>query len=753
MYLVSDKHIKTFDRKEKIMKRRTLALVLTLLYGSTILTGCGAGKISAENLGQSQFKNTYDVYVENAKDGDYAMRTSQQIAYNYANVTDTETQNKLATFVSTMENYFAQPYDVRTELVISESNYENLKYMLDRYSLSNGTITSMRSVGDVYVVDVDYNGTRVSLKELPTTTPYIGIKGLYKQLEDDTWYEDSKFLVYVMQQLNKDAVDRHIMKQYSIDTETGLLTVADGEPRVLSITIDAKGNIIDTGTIVYDNGNQHDNIDIGDFIIIEDDEEDTDEDADTEDSEDEEDSISTNNVTETEEDEEKIEVSFEDYMAAVDELRGNGIYALVNYQDPIQYPLIPEDRRYNLNMEYITSIVGHYSLKDSANTDLFEDFNTGLGGRGFLANTGNQGLNLFEPSFANSTANITVRFYIRNSSDGLQLKTILPVKIMSNASYSNLGLKEIVVSDYVLDELQALITRYDRCVCNQDLGGMMSGTLIPDLSFGALMTFEKLGTVVSGYTTTISKVIAYDNENSTYLVECSRQYKIGGKSEGCTGTYNELVYMAIYVGADGQMHIVDELPVETSMTSEPYIEMSSYKEQINTNLYTYTGDVPTEITKSIEDTLDQYYKACNLRMLVISDERADEFGTAIGMNELYVDDRTLFNEIEFEKYTQRTQGNIVRGNGGCNISYEIVNFIGGSGNLVDVVVRETYDYDTQVMTLVEDVHYTFILTEKGWRVCGADVISTNNVVYIDEEDNADTTTQTTTTSDTENADE
>ena len=154
--------------KKKVKRVIPVALALTML--------AGCGQKSATQLPYDLVKSTYEVYQESMAASEYInTRESGVQQYEYHDVTDADDKARLIGMVDLIEDAFTGAPNTKTNLLIDEATYENVKYMMDRYTLSRVEVASVRNASDLYVVDVKYKGTRTNQIEMPACADMVEI--------------------------------------------------------------------------------------------------------------------------------------------------------------------------------------------------------------------------------------------------------------------------------------------------------------------------------------------------------------------------------------------------------------------------------------------------------------------------------------------------------------------------------------------------------------------------------------------------
>ena len=771
------------------MRKRMLKL-MSLLTTASILTGCGA--TSAASLPYELTKSTYEVYQESMAAAEYAnTRESGTQQYEYHDVTNADTKSKLTGMVDRIEAAFTGAPDAMTDLLIDDATYENVKYMLDRYTLTRTEVAAVKNASDLYVVDVNYKATRAPQLSIPAGADMVGIEGFYAQsyANSEEWVADDKFGIIVTAGMNDYCVKNVVMYQFSYDLGDHRIIMTPGTPTAITVVYgagttagasvmqdvtdagfdptdfihgDDEGEFDYTTCDLNDNG-LTDLDELRDFCAaweIESGEETgaqaaftyPDADGDNEVTEEEMqavlDEISAKGFpadytmvyavrdsapSSLEQDLAGIDVDYDDYVAWVDTLNTSGIASNVALDMPVKSEFIPEEEQITFPVLAVNTIVGAMVAGyASANTDIFEPGVTySLGGRGFFGNSGTTGLNIFDSAFTGTGADVTIRYYIKDTPDGLKLVSMLPTDVVSDASVKTWKDADgLMLTDEIKKQAQDTLYSLDRVLCNEDLAGVSGGDIVLNKAYAGLMCYGRIGTVISDYTTTLDAIVAYDEASQVYLCRCNRQYCIGGMTTGCTGKYSELVFIAMQMTPAG-MRVIDELPITTKMMSEPYIEPTPLADLVADSLPNYSETVPTETQDIINGILSEYYTACNAHLMSIgSEEAAKEYGTTVGIRDIYSVSERLFTQDQADLGVSRMK-NYLTINGGGTVSPSDTVYQGGTSVLVDVILTETFNYDSAATPVIEKVHYTFVQDNGRWRVCGMEVLETNQTTFAD----------------------
>ena len=770
--------------------RKCVRVVMPILAASGILlTGCG--KTTVASLPYDLTKSVYEVYQEGVAASEYVnTRASGTQQYEYRPVVNEQDKQKLIGMVDRIENAFTGAPNTMTELLIDDATYENVKYMLDKYTLTRDSVVQVQQASNLYVVDVNYKGTRASQIQIPAGADMVGLEGFYTQpyANKTTWEADDKFGVIVTAGMNDFCVKNAVMYQFAYSLEDHRILMEPGTPTAITIVFGADTTtgagvlqeLEDSGfdpTQFIHGGEDSKRFDYTDCDLNGNDMKDIDElrdycaaweiavgevtgaqaafdypdaDGDLHVTEEEMqavmDEIKEKGYPEEyelvyakpevremgyEEDLAGIDVSYDEYVDWVATLTADGIASKVGLALPVESDLIPEEERITFPVLAVNTIVGAMSTGyASANTDIFESLvDYQLGGRGFFGNAGSTGLNVFDEGFAGTSAEISIRYYIKEEADGLRLVSILPTLVES--SYDAKKWRDadpLLLTEEIKNQAQEVLYGLDRVICNEDLAGVAGGDLVLNKAYAGLMCYGRIGTVISDYNTTLDGILAYNEAQQLYLCRCKRQYAIGGMNTGCTGKYKETVYVAMQMTEDG-MRIVDEMPVKAEMVSEPFIEPTPLAEMVESSLPKYTETVPNEIQDAVKAVLEDYYKGCNARVLSITDDAMREkFGTNIGIQDVYVVAPNIFSQDEADLYIARMK-NYLSINGRSTVAYSNMEFQGSTPVLTDVVLTETFTFNSAAEPVVEKIHYTFVQDNGRWRICGAEVLETNQTVF------------------------
>lgn len=770
----------------KKQMRRVVPLALAGVMCVTSMTGCGHH--STAKLPYSLVKSTYEVYQESVAASEYAnTRKSGVQQYEYHEVVNAEDKQKLISMVDRIEKVFDGAPNAMTDLLVDDATYENMKYMLDKYTLTRKEVVDVQNASNLYVVDVNYSATRAVQMTIPEAAGMIGLEGFYEQKysNDNSWEANDKFGAMVALCMNDYCVKNAVMYKFSYNMGDHIIMMEAGAPSSITVIygsgtptgasamqeledsgFDPTQFVSGDGKKAFDytdcdlNNNSYNDLDeLKDYCNAWDIEagdekgayaayfypdKDGDSNVTEEEMQEAMDELAEKGYpegytkiyvkkrdTSAEQSHAGIDVDYDEYLEWVEALETSGIARRVGLDMPVQSDLIPENQRIKFPTLAVNSIVG--SLAEgyaSANTDMFEDSVTyKLGGRGFFANAGSMGLNLYDTAFVNSGAEISIRYYIKETAAGLELVAALPTDMVTTSDVKKWrDEKPLLLTDEITSQIQQVLFGLDRVICNEDLAGVSGGTLVLNNAYAGLMCYGRIGTVISDYSTTLDAVIGYDEATQTYLCRCNRQYNIGGMNTGCTGKYKELAYVVVQMTSDG-IRIVDELPVNTEMVSEPYIEPTPLADMVADSLPKYTTTVPQEIQDAINAVLTDYYIGCNARKLHIESEAdVEKFGTTIGLEDVYSVSERLFTQNDADLAISRMK-NYLTINGGSTVVPSNTSYQGCTPVLADVVLTETYNFNSAAQPVIEKVHYTFVQDNGRWRICGMEVLETNQVTF------------------------
>ena len=773
------------------MKKQMRRVLPLAMVGVLCLSGCGRHTVT--KLPYALTKSTYEVYQESVAASEYAnTRASGVQQYEYHTVTDEGDKSRLIGMVDRIENAFTGAPNAMTDLLIDDATYENMKYMLDRYSLTRKEVVAVQNASDLYVVDVNYTATRASQISIPAGADLLGIEGFYYQKfsNKSTWVADDKFGAIVAFCMNDYCVKNAVMYNFAYDAGEHRVIMNEGAPTAIT-TIYGSGTTSGSAALQeledagfdptqFVSGDDKKKFDYTDCDLNKNSFNDLDElrdycnawnieaggevgpyaayyypdtDDDGEVTE-EEMQAAMDEVAEKgypegytkiyvqkrdtsyEQGLSGIDVDYDEYLEWAAALESSGIARRVGLDVPVKSSLIPEDEQITFPVLAVNTIVGAMTTGyASANTDMFEDHvDYKLGGRGFFANSGSTGLHLYDTAFVNSNADITIRYYIKDTAAGLELVAALPTDMTTLSDVMKWDTASpLLLTDEITSQVQQVLFGLDRVICNEDLAGVSGGTLVLNKAYAGLMCYGRIGTVISDYNTTLDAIVGYDEATQTYLCRCNRQYCIGGMNTGCTGKYKERVYVVVQMTSDG-IRIVDELPTDTVMMSEPYIEPTPLADMVAASLPQYSQSVPQDIQDTVNAVLTDYYVGCNARKLHIENEAdIEKFGTTVGIEDLYSVSERLFTQNDAEIAISRMK-NYLTINGGSTVVPSEVQYQGGTPVLVDLVITETFNFNSAAKPVIEKVHYTFVQDNGRWRVCGMEVLETNQITF----ENSDT---------------
>lgn len=400
------------------------------------------------------------------------------------------------------------------------------------------------------------------------------------------------------------------------------------------------------------------------------------------------------------------------------------------------------DRKVKFDVMYLNSIVGSSASNGSLMPNIDTVYNIPqaegtIGGIGIYP-CGSIGMTKFNCNISDLSGRMTLRYVFRDKNDGsgdLELFSIYP-KDMDNEipEFNTNG--DVLIPEYLEQELENIIERADRTIVNYDLPGMISDSVFDDLGFGILRGYINKGVNILKHMSTIRQVVSRSMENNAYVLEVESTVIEGTKSSDTYGTFRDRSY--VVVEQDGsRFKITDWVRISRDTVREPDIDVdnSAIKRLVALNL---SGEVSDETKEHATELLNMLYKASTDRRLNgpydIDREDGSTETVERGMYDCFNNDVNLLSTEEKEKINSHLRGYLTAYGADVSSKYcgRVDEWIGGSENQVEFTTEEIILYGDGSTAKYMRTYYLMSCINDIWYIDEMNVIDSEDLVDASE---------------------
>lgn len=626
----------------------------------------------------------YDTIVSRPSDDNKA-----SISYNITSIPGSK-EDSLKKLVERAESILAldeYSYDGDNEEIVPEDTYIYIKSIIDDKVLSGGTIKDIGGALGFYFVDVEYDVSSQKAGEFNNNTPLLGLNGVWLS----QYYGYDINTAYMQTVMNK-------MNQYYTGANLKMCAYYDAAEEEFKIL-----NGVDPMTYGLYIGESKDN------------------------------AVDADGIEEVETDE--TVGSTEDAVEAVDE----PVVEQVNVPQPeeeyqesiVSYEsLTDEDRRMTLDTKLINDIVGSSMSQRSFLPDLKLVYDK-PSAKGDISGFGiypqaNSGLKIFGYDRSNVNGTATLRYVFKDdtAASGKILGYNIYIMEEEIATGTTVASGNVLIPNYLEQQLKNLIERADRVQCNVDLSGMMNNEIYEDMGFAVLAGFKDSGCYTMKHMSTIRQILDRDIENNAYLLEVESTIVEGPRSVDAYGTYRDKYY--VVVQQQGDKFIISDMALESrTMTSEPIINPDSaiQKRLVALNL---SGEVSDSAREEATKLMSELYTAGTNRILNTQEVNGVEIK---GMYDCFNKNSEMYSSSEMEYDNALLRSHLIKY--GTNVksvhSGNITEFIGGWDNQVEFTTEELIIYDGVNEGYYMQVYYLISKMDDYWVIDERTVIDEYSV--------------------------
>ena len=579
--------------------------------------------------------------------------------------------------------------DVSDKSVINEDCFNYMKAYMNDVSLSKGTIDSVTGALGYYFIDVTYETKPRSSGQFTGKASLVGVNGAFTENVLNGEIElDNNFISAAVDIANKYFILNNIEKNVTY-SESESFRINKGKADVNSYYSE---NIAEQLGV-----NDGLNLDLVDESIV-------------------------NTEVITDEDNTEVEETTEQVV--------ENLSSQINKSG---------SRKVTFDIKYFNNIVGASASGKAMMPSLEVVYripsNEGdISGVGIYP-CGNDGMRLFGYDRTKSNGEMTLRYIFKDKEDGsgkIESVMIYPRKYTNNITEIQAD-SNVLIPEYLIQELNNTLERADRVIVNCDLNGMISDNIFNDMGFGILRGYYSKSTNVLKWISQIRQIVARDIENNTYLLEVDTVVTEGPKSADSYGTYRDRAYVVIQ--QDGtKFNIIDWVRLSRSLIEEPDIDVnnSTIKRLVALNL---TGEVNEETKEKAKSLLNELYKASTYRVLNGPKELNAENGTVViekGMYDCFNDDKRLLSTDKKETMNARLRDYLTAY--GTNVSAKYIGrvdeWIGGAENQVEFTTEELVIYGNGNAAMYLRTYYLMSSINDVWKIDQMTFMDTEELVEI-----------------------
>jgi len=260
---------------------------------------------------------------------------------------------------------------------------------------------------------------------------------------------------------------------------------------------------------------------------------------------------------------------------------------------------------------------------------------------------------------------------------------------------------EQLVPDFVREEIEKIVERSDRAICNNDISALMSGNIYNDIGVAVLNGLYQNNTYLLRKISNVEKVIG--RKDNYYLVQVVSMIQEGPRGTNAYGTYKDTYQMVIE--QQGLKFIInDYVLIKRELIKEPQFELDSsiIKRLAALGL---RGTISEESKEAIKELLNGLYQASTDRKLK-------------GMYDSFNDDTTLLSSSHKEYLNSQLRGWLVRYGVNVKSTYKgiVTEWIGGADNQVELITEEIIIYEWQDTAQYMQMYYLVSNLNNKWVI-------------------------------------
>ncbi len=314
---------------------------------------------------------------------------------------------------------------------------------------------------------------------------------------------------------------------------------------------------------------------------------------------------------------------------------------------------------------------------------------------------GEFGLKTFEYNRNQLRGKLVLRFVFKQdilNKEKINFTGVYPVSISIDNKLED---AEQLVPDFVREEIEKIVERSDRAICNNDISALMSGNIYNDIGVAVLNGLYQNNTYLLRKISNVEKVIG--RKDNYYLVQVVSMIQEGPRGINAYGTYKDTYQMVIE--QQGLKFIInDYVLIKRELIKEPQFELDSsiIKRLAALGL---RGIISEESKEAIKELLNGLYQASTDRKLK-------------GMYDSFNDDTTLLSSSHKEYLNSQLRGWLVRYGVNVKSTYKgiVTEWIGGADNQVELITEEIIIYEGQDTAQYMQMYYLVSNLNNKWVI-------------------------------------
>lgn len=314
---------------------------------------------------------------------------------------------------------------------------------------------------------------------------------------------------------------------------------------------------------------------------------------------------------------------------------------------------------------------------------------------------GEFGLKTFEYNRNQLRGKLVLRFVFKQdilNKEKINFTGVYPVSISIDNKLED---AEQLVPDFVREEIEKIVERSDRAICNNDISALMSGNIYNDIGVAVLNGLYQNNTYLLRKISNVEKVIG--RKDNYYLVQVVSMIQEGPRGTNAYGTYKDTYQMVIE--QQGLKFIInDYVLIKRELIKEPQFELDSsiIKRLAALGL---RGTISEESKEAIKELLNGLYQASTDRKLK-------------GMYDSFNDDTTLLSSSHKEYLNSQLRGWLVRYGVNVKSTYKgiVTEWIGGADNQVELITEEIIIYEGQDTAQYMQMYYLVSNLNNKWVI-------------------------------------
>lgn len=267
--------------------------------------------------------------------------------------------------------------------------------------------------------------------------------------------------------------------------------------------------------------------------------------------------------------------------------------------------------------------------------------------------------------------------------------TLTPEEVIEENKKAE-ALVRLTVPQFAQTEIEKLIERYDRAICNGDMEALLGGTIYDDVGLGYLWGFYINSCYGKRHMSDVVEYLA--KVGNKYLIDVESTIQESPINTNQTGTYVQKAYMV--VEQQGlEFKLKDLVIYDFKMAGEPQLDVDSniLKQLAALNLQ---GEVPEGEKSNICALLGKLYSEGTARSLS-------------GIYSCFDSDTTILSSKQYEYLNSQLRGWLVKMGTETPTTYrgQVSEWLGGSAEQAEFTTEELITYEGKDKAQYMEVYY------------------------------------------------